>query len=196
MGSLVSPILANIYIEWLEGEAIATAPIDCRPKTWKRYVDNVLEVMKQGQVGNLTQHLNTIDTMDNNKFTHEPEVQGKIPFLDILITKREDGTVELCVYRKKTHTDQSHHPLHHKLGVVRTLLDRCNNIVTDPADMEEEENHIAKALKQCGYPKWTVKRVKKDIELKKQQTQTQRAQQKHKNKETRSKCMYGGATLY
>ncbi len=32
MGSLVSPILANIYMEWLEGEAIATAPLDCKPK--------------------------------------------------------------------------------------------------------------------------------------------------------------------
>ena len=123
MGSPVSPNLANIFMEWLEGEAIATAPIECRPKLWKRYVDDVLEVIKDGQVQQLTDHLNTVDTTNNIKFTHEPEVEGVIPFLDILITKKDDGTVKLCVSCKMTHTDQylnfeSHHPLHHKLGVV------------------------------------------------------------------------------
>ena len=29
MGSPVSPILANFFMEWLEKRAIATAPIDC-----------------------------------------------------------------------------------------------------------------------------------------------------------------------
>ena len=39
-GSPVSPILANFFMEWLEQQAIATAPIDCKPKLWKRYVDD------------------------------------------------------------------------------------------------------------------------------------------------------------
>ena len=47
-----SPVLAKIveyYIEFLEQKTIASAPIDCdsRPKLWKRYVDDVLEVLKQ-----------------------------------------------------------------------------------------------------------------------------------------------------
>ena len=70
-----------------------------------------------------------------------------MPFLDTLIVRREDGSVKLLVYRKSTHTDQypdfkSHHPLHQKLGVVRTLLDRCNKIVTEDQDKAEEENNI------------------------------------------------------
>ena len=32
MGSPVSPIMANIYMEWLEEKAIAMAPITCKPK--------------------------------------------------------------------------------------------------------------------------------------------------------------------
>ena len=64
---------------------------------------------------------------------------GSLPFLDTLIVRRENGSVQLLVYRKKTHTDQylnfySHHPLHHKLGVVRTLLDRCETVVTEEGD--------------------------------------------------------------
>ena len=58
------------------------------------------------------------------------EVNGSIPFLDALIQRKEDGSVKVLVYRKKTHTDQylnftSHHPLQHKLGGIRALYDRC-----------------------------------------------------------------------
>ena len=48
MGSPVSLLLANLFMEWLEKHAIATAPVECKPKFWKRYVDDVLEVIKKG----------------------------------------------------------------------------------------------------------------------------------------------------
>jgi hypothetical protein len=47
MGSPVSAIVANLFMEWLENEAIATTPLDCKPKLWRRYVDNVLEVIQK-----------------------------------------------------------------------------------------------------------------------------------------------------
>ena len=49
MGSPVSPIVANLYMEWLEQEAVATAPLTCQPRLWKRYVDDVLEIIKKGR---------------------------------------------------------------------------------------------------------------------------------------------------
>ncbi|XP_072017194.1 uncharacterized protein [Amphiura filiformis] len=106
MGSPVSPIIANFFMEFLEQQAIATAPIDCKPRYWRRYVDDVLEIIKPGQVQNLTDHLNTIDKTDSIKFTYEEEKEGKIPFLDTLIVRKPDGSVKLLVYRKPTHTDQ------------------------------------------------------------------------------------------
>ena len=67
------------------------------------------------------------------------ETGGGIPFLDALISHTEDGKVKVQVYRKATHTDQylnfsSHHLLNHKLGVICTLYDCCDNIVTEEAD--------------------------------------------------------------
>ena len=37
---------------------------------------------------------------------HEPEKNGQIPFLDTLITRREDGSIKLLIYGKATHKDQ------------------------------------------------------------------------------------------
>ena len=48
MSSSVSAIVADLYMEWLEKEAILTAPLDCRPRFWRRYVDDVLEIIKAG----------------------------------------------------------------------------------------------------------------------------------------------------
>ena len=115
---------------------------------------------------NLTDHLNNTDPTGNIKFTFEKEKSGTIPFLDTLIIRKPDGSVKLLVYRKATHTDQylnfdSHHPLQHKLGVVRTLLDRMDKIVSEDEDKLQEEVTIKKALSMCGYPKWTFDKVKK-----------------------------------
>ena len=141
---------------------------------------------KKGCEQQLTAHLNTIDTTGNIKFTYEEESEGSLPFLHTLMVRREDGTIKLLVYRKKTHTDQylnfsSHHPLHQKLGVIKTLLDRCNNIVTDPEDRRKEEEYISKALQECGYPKWTIRKIRE-----KQQNQQRKSKEKNKEK---SRCM-------
>ena len=136
MGSPVSPILANFFMEWLEQQAIATTPIDCKPKLWKIYVDDILEIIKRRKVEALTGHLNGIDETNSIKFTHESEKNGQMQFLDTLISRREDESIKLLVYRKATHTDQyvsfqSHHPPQHKLAVIRTLLERDDSIVTE-----------------------------------------------------------------
>jgi len=167
MGSPVSPIVANLFMEHLEQTAIATCPLSCKPKLWKRYVDDVLEIVKKGQEQNLTEHINSIDKTGSIKFTFEEEKDNSIAFLDTMIMKRPDNSVKLIVYRKKTHTDQylhfdSHHPLHQKLGVIRTLNDRAETIITEEDDKRSEKQHIQKALQNVGYKSWTFNKVNKD----------------------------------
>ena len=50
MGSPLSPIACNVFMEWLEQKAISTAPISCRPRIWKRYVDDVLEIFAKDKL--------------------------------------------------------------------------------------------------------------------------------------------------
>ncbi|CAH1277267.1 Hypp9532 [Branchiostoma lanceolatum] len=183
MGSPVSPVLANLFMEWLEEQAIATAPITCRPKLWKRYVDDVMEIVKRGVQQELTDHLNNTDPTGNIQFTYEEEQNGTLPFLDTLLVRKEDGTVKLLVYRKTTHTDQylnfqSHHPLHQKLGVIRTLLDRCNAVVTEEQDKQLETQHVKRALSRCGYPQWTFKKVEQQRSRPKQKGKSKKQEEK------------------
>ena len=168
MGSPVSVVVSNLYMEDLEQRALTTAPPEIKPRFWKRFVDDVFEVVKRGVEEALTEHLNSIDATGSIKFTYEGESDGKLPFLDTLVARQPDGTLKTTVYRKKTHTDQylafdSNHPLNHKLGVVRTLLDRCSNVVSEEEDRKQEEEHVEQALRTCGYPKWAITRTKKSI---------------------------------
>ncbi len=110
-----------------------------------------------------------------------------MPFLDTLMKREVDGKISFTVYRKPTHTDQylnfeSHHPLHQKLGVVRTLLDRCDTVVTKQEDKMKEEKHIEEALGACGYPKWTIKRVKDKKSASKSQNKQQKSEKSEKSR--------------
>ena len=56
-----------------------------------------------------------------------------------------------------THTDkyldfQSHHPLAHKLAVVRTLFHRADTLSSSVEDQDHEKKHIIRALSRNGYP--------------------------------------------
>ena len=50
MGSAVSPVIANIYMEHFETLAIPTSPTLI--KWWSRYVDDVHSATRKGQVKN------------------------------------------------------------------------------------------------------------------------------------------------
>ena len=144
MNRTVSPMVADIFMEFLEQSAITSVPVECKTELWKRYVDDILEIIKKQWTDGLTQHLNSADDTGSIKFTAEQEKNLQVPFLDILIVRKPDGHVKLLVYRKTTQYLHfgSHHPLQHKLSVVRTLLDRNRNVVMEEEDRKQEEHHI------------------------------------------------------
>ena len=165
MGSPVSPIVVNLYMEELEQQIIASAPAECKSRSWKRYVDDILCIVKKGQAESLQNHMNMVDETGSIQFTRE-EVDRSMPFLDAKFTARADGSIASIVYRKKTRTDQylnfaSHHPKHQKLGVVRILMNRCDTLVSCEEEKKKEIEHLQTALSHCGYPTWALKRVEK-----------------------------------
>ena len=162
MGSPVSPIVCNLFMEDLEQRAIATALNP--PGWWYRYVDDSHSKHKKHNVQEFTDHLNAQDP--DAKFTVEyADSDNRLAFLDSHPQVLEDGSIKLKVYRKPTHTDQylsfsSNHPIEHKLGVIRTLYNRAETIVTTAEDRSAELDHVDNALTQCGYPNWALKKFR------------------------------------
>ena len=152
MGSPVSPIVANLFMEWFEEHAIQTFIYEIT--LWKRYVDDTIVALDDSLLEDFTTHINSIHP--SIKFTREEEVDNALPMLDAKTTRDTAGRLSFTVYRKPTHTDQylqfsSNQPLTHKLGVIRTLRHRCNTICsTEEAKLQELE-HLKKVLSVSGY---------------------------------------------
>ena len=97
MGSPNSPILANLFMEDFEVQAIMTSPSP--PVLWKRFVDDTFTIIHEQDKDSFLDHLNNIHP--SIKFTREEtRSDGAIPFLDILITHKDDGTLQTSVYKK------------------------------------------------------------------------------------------------
>ncbi|XP_072033202.1 uncharacterized protein [Amphiura filiformis] len=155
MGSPVSPITANAFMEHFEEKALSS--FRNPPRFWGRYVDDTMVVIKKTDVHDFTKHINSVH--DAIKFTVEEESDNCIPMLDTMITRNPNGCLSFGVYRKPTHTDQyldfaSHQPLEHKLGVIRTLTHRAKTICSDQDTLNTELHHVKRALSVCGYTKW------------------------------------------
>ena len=134
MGSPVSPVLANLYKESFEDRALSSAVNP--PRWWKRFVDDTFVILKRDHKEEFLLHINSVDP--SIQFTTEEQKEdGSMPFLDILVTPQEDGTLTSKVYRKPTHTDlylqwDSHHNLACKYSVVNTLTHRAKAVCSTP----------------------------------------------------------------
>ena len=69
---------------------------------WKRYVGYTISQIKEESIEHILSKSNVY--YDNMKFRHEIENNGKQPFLDVLVI-RKDYKVEATVYRKSTNND-------------------------------------------------------------------------------------------
>ncbi len=161
MGSPVSPVIANLYMEEIEERAIANTANP--PKVWHRYVDDVLSAMKKDAISTFHDELNSIDP--HISFTIEYETNGQIAFLDTLIS-RNSGSITTDVYRKPTHTDnylhfKSHHDKKHKISTAATLLSRATSIPNTVEGKANETKNVVDALLSNGYPKKFISNVQK-----------------------------------
>ena len=86
MGSPLSPVVANFFMEDFEKKAIEQATH--KPVCWFRYVDDTFVIWPHGQE-KLTEFLNHLNGLNNKiQFTMEKEDDGHLPFLDIDIYRK------------------------------------------------------------------------------------------------------------
>ena len=101
MGSPVSPIVANLYMEYLEQKALSTVP---HPQVSgaDMWMTPLLSTRKP--INKVS--CNTLTSVDPAiRFTVEDNKEdGSIPFLDTIVKPGVDGSLSITVYRKPTHT--------------------------------------------------------------------------------------------
>ena len=150
MGSLVSHIVAKLYMEHFERKA----PVCLLPPIWV--------IQQKAHKWAFLDHINSIGPAI--KFTVEGnQGNGAIPLLDTFITLQADNYLSITVYHKPTHTDQylqwdSHHNLSTKYSVIGALTHRVK-CFTRPELFQRELEHLREAMVKCKYPHWAINRV-------------------------------------
>ena len=159
MGSPISTIWANLFMEEFEFKAISTA--SNQPRFWYVYGTFVIQQVQDSQ--QFSQHNKNIDSY-KQFITEVPNSNWSIPFLDTLISPGPDNTLVTFVYNKPSHTEQylhwdSHNSLSSKYNVFNTFTHRVNTICAKTQILHKEEECIGKALHRCNYPTWALNRL-------------------------------------
>lgn len=98
----------------------------------------------------------------------ELEENMSIPFLDVLLIRKEDGSLGHKVFRNSTHTssyfhvDSHHHPTQN-FGVLNTISIRSLRI-SDSEYLNEEQKHLVSTFKSISYKEKEIKRAIEKVE--------------------------------
>jgi hypothetical protein len=155
MGSPASVVIANLTMEHLEEQALATVSA---PRLYRRFIDDIFCVIKEENIREFLDALNAVNS--HIQFTLEKCSDNALPFLDVLVTVEDDGSLSTSVYRKPTHSGRyincrsSHHP-GNKSGLAKCLFSRAFRLSSSQLAAKVECNKVKRDLIRNGYtPRW------------------------------------------
>ena len=127
---------------------------------WYRYVDDVITCIDMEKITETLQNINSVN--ESIQFTMEQEENLTLNYLDLKLSRKNDGTLNFSIFRKPTHTEKyldfnSNHPLEHKNSVVQSLMHRAFNLC-DEELRQQEIDHVSNVLENNGYPKGMIKK--------------------------------------
>ena len=161
MGSPLGALFANIFMCELENTIIPS--LGNKIHNWTRYVDDTFAFIKPNTENEIKNMLNSFH--ENIKFTYEHEQNNTISFLDVLITRLDNGTMETSVFRKPTHTDvylnwNADAPKNWKVATVKSLVKRAFIISSTSNALDKELLHIKNVFtKYNNYPENIIQYV-------------------------------------
>ena len=127
MGSPLVPVVADIFMASLENTTLLPYIGDFH--FYKRYVDDILCMTEE--TVDLQELLRCFNSKHSNtNFTLECEKDEEIHFLDVVLTRRSDGSSKEAVHRKAIWNDQYLHfssfiPMRIKRNLIHCLTDRA-----------------------------------------------------------------------
>lgn len=155
MGNPLSPFISEMFMAKLESELVAKKLM---PRFWRRYVDDIFAITRRQDLESTLKVLNGLHK--NIEFTFEIEKEGKLSFLDILLTRKQNA-LELEIYRKPTDTSRvipstSNHSYQHKMASFNHMIHRMLTLPISQEGLEKESKHILEVARLNGYPKNTI----------------------------------------
>ena len=161
MGSPISPILANLFLEHLETTRLRN--IVPREVLWLRYVDDILVIApRRLDLARLLDQINRVE--DSIKFTLELEQDNKLPYLDVFLI-RDENNLKFKVFRKPTCKNDYVHfysdtNCKTKLGIVIGFFLRALRICSEEF-LEEEYNIIFRTFMDLKFPPYFILKARK-----------------------------------
>ena len=151
MGSSLSPILSNIFMEYYESELL----LQLGNIHWLRYVDDIFLTWPERE--DFDQFFNSLNAIHPCiKFKVEWENEGNLPFLDILIHRSDNNRLSFSVFRKPTnslsyiHYFSAHHDSVKKSTISSQFLRAYR--ICDPSFIDQEIDFIFSVFDNLGYP--------------------------------------------
>ena len=155
MGSPISPIAANIFLNHFEEIHLNTCPTEFKPLYYKRYLDDTFIVFNsEDQAENFFNFLNS--KHDNINFTMEKEQQSCLSFLDVTV-KKVNGSFTTSVFRKHTYSGLGTNYFSsifykYKLSSIKTLLNRAYELSSSYLSFHNEVQFLRNYFQSNCYP--------------------------------------------
>ena len=154
MGSPLGPVLANIFVGYHETIFFNESCSQDLPEWYKRYVDDTFSLfITEERARSFLNSLNSIHP--SLKFACEFENQRKLPFLDVLVHKEENGFLT-SIYHKTTFTGlytryDSFSPKRQKISLIKCLINRTQKISSEKF-LEKDLVNLKSIFLSNGYP--------------------------------------------
>ena len=161
MGSSLGPVLANIWMTHLEETYINNS--EFFPSYYRRYVDDTFCVFRQkDHISKFHAFLNTLNA--STKFDMELEENGKLAFLDTIVSRKElSGNPDISTKIKATdkglyYDFVSFIPDQYKSNLVCGAVHRVYQIASSYEIMHLDIKRLCSKLYGNGFPKDFVER--------------------------------------
>ena len=157
IGSPISPLIANIFMEEFEVKALNSIPYPLH------FGSGLLMTPLSSTRQNTVRTYFSTSTTRTHTYNSQWNQHNKahFHFWTLLSTIEPDNTFSTTVYRKPTHTDQylhwdSNHHITAKQSVLNTLAHRAKIVSPTQDKMDRELQHIKTALQHCQFPSWAL----------------------------------------
>ena len=155
MGSALSPVIANIFLNSFETKYLSECPAEYRPFYYRRYLDDTFILFNNfNQATNFYNYFNSRHTEIN--FTFEGESVNKLSFLDLTVEKT-NNEFATSIFRKKTFTGSglnyfSDILMSYKISSITTLINRAFTLTSSYALFHTEIKYLRNYFTQNAYP--------------------------------------------